>query len=332
MTVDVLGPGWQQQTLALAPDGVGPMHARTSSAAPDPVATLVHPAEVGTRNRAVLYVHGFTDYFFQTHHADQWALHGYDFFAVDLRDYGRSIRPGRTPNWINDLAIYHEDLTAALAAVRSYCYEQVLIVAHSTGGLITPLYLDQHPYAADALILNSPWLDLNASWFNRTVTTTALDGFASLVPRLRVSRLQEPYGHSLHVSTGGEWDFDLAWKPISKVPVYAAWLRAIRRGQHTIAHGLDLALPILECTSARSGSPLHPSKNELDGADCVLAVADMHARGRMLGPDVTVAPIEGGRHDLALSQLPARRRYHRAIFDWLQRRGLTEAQSASAPA
>src|SRR5699024_523169 len=36
----------------------------------------------------------------------------YDFFAVDLRDYGRSIRPGRTPGWTNDLAVYDEDLTA----------------------------------------------------------------------------------------------------------------------------------------------------------------------------------------------------------------------------
>src|SRR5699024_4797777 len=174
MTQDVLGPEWENRTLPLAPDGVGPLHARRSPDAPDPVATLVHPHDVGRRNRAVLYVHGFTVYSFPTHPAEAWTRHGYDFFAVDLRDYGRSIRNGRTPGWANDLAIYDEDLTAALAAVRAYAYDQVLILAHSTGGLITPLYLDRYPDAADGLILNSPWLDLNASAFNRTVTTAAL--------------------------------------------------------------------------------------------------------------------------------------------------------------
>lgn len=323
MTQDVLGPPWESRTMPLAPDGVGPLHARTLAQAPDPVATLVHPRDVGARRRAVLYVHGFTDYFFQTHHAQRWAEHGYDFFAVDLRDYGRSIRPGRTPGWASDLSVYDEDLTAALAAIRAYSYEQVLILAHSTGGLITPLYLDKHPNAADGLILNSPWLDLNASRFNRTVTTGLLERLAGVAPRFRISRLSEPYGRSLHVSTGGEWDFDLSWKPIAHVPVYAAWLRAIRRGHRAIAHGLDLRVPILELTSARSGNSVHPSAAELDGADCVLDVADMHRRGPMLGPDVTIVPIAGGRHDLALSPLPARRAYARAIFDWLDRRGFT---------
>src|SRR5699024_11878066 len=126
-----------------------------------------------------------------------------------------------------------------LAAVRAYAYDQVLILAHSTGGLITPLYLDKHPDAADALILNSPWLDLNASGFNRTVTTAALEVIASYAPRLRVSRLQEPYGRSLHTSTGGDWSSDLRWKPIEPVPVAAAWLAASRRSRRASAHGRD---------------------------------------------------------------------------------------------
>src|SRR5699024_11583166 len=133
----------------------------------------------------------------------------------------------------------------------------------------------------------------------------------------------EPYGRSLHTSTGGEWDFDLRWKPIEHVPVYAAWLRAIRRGHRAIAHDLDLPVPILECTSARSGNPLHPTQDELDGADVVLDVADMQTRGPMLGPDVTVVPIAGGRHELALSRPPARRAYEHTIFPWLERRRFT---------
>src|SRR5699024_4443644 len=79
---DVLGEPWQARTLTLAGDG----------GAPPPVATLVQratsaqaPVESGTR-RAVLYIHGFVDYFFQTHHARTWEECGFTFAALDLRD------------------------------------------------------------------------------------------------------------------------------------------------------------------------------------------------------------------------------------------------------
>lgn len=320
MTQDVLGPGWVARTLPLAPDGIGPTHARRAAGAPDPVATLVHRTEIGDRERAVLYVHGFTDYFFQAEHADTWTAHGYDFYAVDLRDYGRSIRPGRTPGWVTDLATYDEDLQRAMSAVREHGYRQMVLLGHSTGGLISALYLDRHPGAVDALVLNSPWLDLNANWLNRVVATRVLDAVAMRVPRLTVSTLGEDYGRHLHTSTGGDWDYDLAWKPMVDVPVYAAWLRAIRRGHAQVGRGLDLDVPVLVCTSGKSGDPSRPSERDLAGADCVLNVAHMHARGPRLGPDVTIAPIDGGRHDLALSAPPARRAYEDAVFTWLARR------------
>ncbi len=37
--------------------------------------------------KAVLYIHGFIDYFFQTEMAEQFNQHGYDFYALDLRKY-----------------------------------------------------------------------------------------------------------------------------------------------------------------------------------------------------------------------------------------------------
>ena len=42
-------------------------------------------------HRAYLYVHGFNDYFFQAEMGRQFADSGYNFYAVDLRRYGRSL-------------------------------------------------------------------------------------------------------------------------------------------------------------------------------------------------------------------------------------------------
>ena len=80
---DIL-PGFQSETIALRPDYEG-----------DVVATLVvRRAPVSTR-RVVLYVHGYCDYFFNAELADRYNAEGVDFYAVDLRKYGRSLRPTR---------------------------------------------------------------------------------------------------------------------------------------------------------------------------------------------------------------------------------------------
>ena len=49
------------------------------------VATLVRLPAAEARSGAVLYVHGFSDYFFQRHMAERFAAEGYAFYALDLR-------------------------------------------------------------------------------------------------------------------------------------------------------------------------------------------------------------------------------------------------------
>ena len=53
--------------------------------------------------QAVLYVHGYVDYFFQTHLADFYNAAGLNFYAIDLRRHGRSLREGQLPNYTSDI-------------------------------------------------------------------------------------------------------------------------------------------------------------------------------------------------------------------------------------
>ena len=76
--VDVLGAPYSAETLELPSDDEGEV-----------VATLVSRRAAESHGRAVLHVHGFADYFFQTVAADWWVERGYDFYALDLRKYGR---------------------------------------------------------------------------------------------------------------------------------------------------------------------------------------------------------------------------------------------------
>ena len=316
---DVLGGGWVRRTLHLRPDAQG-----------DAVATLVHRGDAGgARDRpAVLYVHGFVDYFFQTHVADALADRGYDLYALDLRDYGRSIRAGREPNDTRSLATYAEEVDAAVRLVRER-HDRVVLLGHSTGGLIAALWA-QHRRGrglVDAVVLNSPWLDVRGSVVERRVLAPAIDHVLGRVaPRLVVSRLGEHYGRALHADGGGEWAYDLAWKPYAGFPVRAGFVRAIRRGQAEVARGLDIDVPVLVLASDASG----PDDRWHDGlltTDSVLDPADMRRLAPRLGRDVTFQEITGGAHDLALSPLPARTRYLDEVVRWLD---VTLARGAAA--
>ncbi len=102
VTTDVLGPGFESETLALPDDDEGEV-----------VATLVRHRGPASSRRAVLYVHGFTDYFFQRELAERYVAAGLHFYALDLRKYGRSLRPHQTPNFCRDIREYFAELDLA---------------------------------------------------------------------------------------------------------------------------------------------------------------------------------------------------------------------------
>ena len=104
---DVLGEPYEARTLELRDDQEGRV-----------VATLVRRRAAAPTTRAVVYVHGFVDYFFQTHLADHFVDAGWDFYALDLRKYGRSLLPHQTPNYTTSVAAYAEEVDAAVRVVR----------------------------------------------------------------------------------------------------------------------------------------------------------------------------------------------------------------------
>lgn len=307
---DGLGDDWVSRPLPLQPDAEG-----------EAWATLVHRRKTGGPGPAILYVHGFCDYFFQDHLARRMEALGYAFYALDLRKYGRSLRPHQTPNFCTDLGDYDEELDAALRIIRDEKgHHRLVIMSHSTGGLITALWAHRRRGRGliDAMVMNSPWFDLAGSAFLRGPVTAALDLVGAVAPRLVVSHLGPHYGRSIHRSGTGTCDYNLAWKPIEGFPVRAGWFRAIRRGHAALARGLAIDVPVLVCCSDRSG-PNDRWHEAITRTDSVLDVEQIAARAPQLGADVTVIRIAGGIHDLALSAEPARESYFTAVATWLHR-------------
>lgn len=309
---DVLGDGFEARALHLAPDDEG-----------DVVATLVRyapPTEEPVRpSRVVLYLHGWSDYFFNAELARFWHARGVAFYALDLRKYGRSLRPEQTPGYVADLATYDEDLDAAVAVIRRAhgAAARLLLMAHSTGGLVGALWADRRFGAVAGLVLNSPWLELQGSSVLRHVSAPAIRQLATFQPKTPLPNIDPGFfARTVHADHGGEWDYDQAWKPTPAFPVRAGWLRAITAGHAAVARGLSIEVPILALASAHTLISPRWSE-EMRAADIVLDVELVARRAVQLGSVVTVVRIAGGLHDLSLSAEPARARFYAEIDRWL---------------
>ncbi|MFM9376321.1 alpha/beta hydrolase [Gordonia sp. VNK21] len=297
------------------------------------VATLVRkPGAPDSPRGAVLYVHGFTDYFFQEEMADFYHRLGYAFYGLDLRKAGRSLANHHQPHYISDLAIYDEELDQALDIITEELAandspQRVLVAAHSTGGLITPLWLDrlrrtdaQRHRRVVGLVLNSPWLDLQGEAALRSAPATALIGAVgrlrgkTVVPR----ELSSAYGESLHESAHGEWSYDLDRKPLNGFPVTFGWLHAVRQGQLAVQSGhIDAGVPALVLRSDKSRFKKQYDV-AVDTADCVLDVKQIAQWSPFLSRRVLSVAIPDARHDVFLSQDAPRRLAYSTVGDWLR--------------
>lgn len=285
------------------------------------VATLVRQRALRSTGRAVLYIHGFNDYFFQSHMAAAYSAQGYDFYALDLRRYGRSLRPHQRPNFCRDLSEYFTEIDRALELISAEGADWLLLNGHSTGGLISALYAHSGTYYdhIKALFLNSPFVELNAVGHEWRLAEV-IERVGAFAPGMHVPGALSPlYAESIHRDYRGEWEFDPRWKPLAGFRPYAGWARAIRRGQRKLQAGLAIACPILLMHATRS----HRGKqwsDEFTCTDCVLNIEHMRRYGPGLGRDVTLCAIEGGLHDLVLSAPPVRERVFAELFGWLEAR------------
>jgi alpha-beta hydrolase superfamily lysophospholipase len=306
---DVLGTPYERQTIELRADAEGPV-----------TATLIRRRAESPSGAAVLYLHGFIDYFFQTHLADFFVEQGIDFYAMDLRKHGRSLAPHQTPNFCLDLGEYYEEVDEAVRIIREDDgHDRLLVNGHSTGGLIAALWAHDRRDAGlvDALFLNSPFFDLNAPWFLKEVGTPLSIRVGRVRPRTKLPLGLNPvYAKTIHSEHGGEWAYDLAWKPLAGYPILAGWLRAIRAGQRRVHAGLDIRVPIIVAASAVSYKSTKLREAAFTG-DAILDVAHMARWSPGLGRHVTVVRIDGGLHDLTLSREPARRQLFDEVGRWL---------------
>ena len=306
---DILGNGFEQKTLNFPNDYEGKA-----------AATVIRKKAESPTHKAVLYIHGFNDYFFQTEIAEKFNEKGFDFYALDLRKYGRSYLPHQTFNNVRNLDEYIAEIDEALEIIAAENHNKILLAGHSTGGLITTRYMKYHagnPNIA-GLWVNSPFYDFNMGFLAKKIGVPIISGLGKHYPDTKIGGgFSTFYGESLHKNFNGEWNYDLKLKPNANGKVNFGFIRAIHRAQKDIRNA-ELKVPVLVMHSEKSGYP-KVWNEEVTTTDIILNVNDIHKNAENFKGNVTIVPVKGGIHDLVLSKKPVREKVYDELFSWLQK-------------
>jgi alpha-beta hydrolase superfamily lysophospholipase len=311
---DIL-PGCFAEDLPLALDPWGPA-----------AATLVEyrgkVPNPGPGGRAILYLHGFNDYFHCSELGPRFAAAGYRFYALDCRGHGRAIRPGRPVSYVAHLSTYFEEIAAAITLLRRRdgC-TWVALLGHSTGGLVAPLYVAARN-GVDALLLNSPFFAFRAKPALQVVLHIGCPALSLVRPLAELPLEPDArYAWSIHESfgKGGKWDYDLGWKQPGTLPIRAAWVRAVVAGQLRVRRGLDLRCPVHVMASDRRGGDAPGFSRDWMKSDTVLDPDSCIDAAVGLGRHVTTSRVHEGMHDLVLSIPRVREDVYEQMIEFLDR-------------
>lgn len=309
---DILKDDFEQTTIYLKDDYEG-----------SAVATLVRRKSIKTSHKAILYIHGFNDYFFQSEMAKRFNEKGYNFYALDLRKYGRSHLMHQKFNDIRNLKSYYEEILEAISVIRQEDNQYIILLGHSTGGLILTLFAKDYSntHLFDGLILNSPFYE-----FNLNTTVKKLLPFVSflgrLFPKVKISGgFSHKYAESIHKDYFGEWDYNVLWKPNVAPKVNLGWIRAVFEAQQELKSPFVISEPVLVLHSKKSVGKLDDSEL-ISSGDIILNIEDIKQIGNNIEGRTKIVAIDGGLHDLILSKKDVRDKVYLTIFNWLISEGL----------
>lgn len=283
-------------------------------------ATLTYQT-VKSSNKAILYIHGFNDYFFNTQFAQKFLDQDYSFYALDLHGYGRSLTSKEKVFSFKDIQEFDDEITQAIDFIKSQGQNNITLYGYSQGGLIATLYANKYRNI-DQLILDSAFFDFAFSPFLESYVLPLVSSLGEYFPHLYLpSSAKNVFGQTLHKDFNGEWDFDMNLKyTTTNAPIYFEWIHAIYSAQQELQAGLDLQIPVLSLYSDKSHSEQSDVKYH-HISDLVLDVKDIETYSKKLNRDAslsTLVAIKDGMHGVTFSQKRVREEAYKVIFSWLQ--------------
>lgn len=281
--------------------------------------TIVRLRSGKPTRRAYLYIHGFNDYFFQGEMGRLFADSAFNFYAVDLRRYGRSRQPWQYPFNVRDMQEYFADIDSALSQIRRDGNVDITLSGHSTGGLTVLYYVARRGArcGVQRVVTDSPFLEWNYNPFYRNFLVPMVSVAGKVLKNTKIKQAHcDGYACSLLDSCHGQWSYDTEWKMPYSPPVTMSWIGAVDGAQgYLMHHSRNITVPVLVMHSSKKVEGCDWTEEFMHG-DAVLDPAMLQKRGVKIGAEVRT--VDGGLHDLILSLPAPRRQAYDYIFDFIR--------------
>ena len=235
--------------------------------------------------------------------------------------------------YLHDRSVYDEEIGEAIEIIREERDDEpIVLMGHSTGGLIATLWAHRHPGVLGGLILNSGWLEMQSMATWRGAMAPVIGRIAARSPMWEVpsggtghygrslagrasSELDIPEGLSAQDPSVAGWPIIQEWKRPESYPVPASWLEAIMAGHDTVEKDVHLECPVLSMVST-SAYVEEEWCERVFTSDTVLDPVVIAQRSLGLSDLVTIARFPG-KHDLVLSDAPVREAVYATMRGWL---------------
>lgn len=284
--------------------------------------TIIRKKTQKKSSRAVLYIHGFNDYFFQKEMGNRFTDSVFNFYAIDLRRHGRSWNNSQHPCDIRNVEDYFEEIDSAVNIILADGCSDITLIGHSTGGLTVSLYAALHNdrHHINRIILNSPFLEWNKNSFYRNFLIPLVGFWSNFSKDTKINQGNcDGYSQSLLKDYHGEWEYNCEWKRPISPEVTSGWIKAIDSAQSKLmknAHKIDIPILIMYSDKKIDNCSWSP---EFQYADAVLDPEMIRKKSEKLGKKPLLICIENGMHDLILSSYPARESVYSIIFDFISK-------------
>ena len=265
---------------------------------------------------AILFVHGFNDYFFNYKLILEFLSFGYDVYAITLRRYGSTIKKDDDKLfYTNDLNEYIEDIDNCFPKILEGNYKNIFLVGHSTGGLTSTLYCHNGKYKdkIKGLILNSPFFDLNDSALMEFILKYIIYYIGVIYPTFKLASSNDDYYNTTNEETLKRFYFNPKYKLRGSSSIYAGWIKTIVYNQSLIQNKkINLKIPILVLYSDKT-IPI----DKMEKGDNILDVKEINKYSDFIGKNVTEYSIKNATHDVFVSEEEPREKAIQLFFEFL---------------
>lgn len=272
----------------------------------------LHPEE----KAAVVMIHGFCEFFGKYHEtACRFYQAGYSVFFAEMRGHGKSQRSHDAEDqrvYVKDFNEYTDDVHTFIEKVvipRSRT-GRLFLFAHSMGGAIGSLLLEQQRDSFRCAVLSSPMMQLDI----RNLPNWILSAL-KIYPKVAEKELEYAPGQGAftfisefeHSSCLDEDRYEYQFTLRCQDPSYQTWggtwgwvAAAVEATERLQKNAADVTIPVLICQAGDDTMV----RNDGQNAFCSRC------------PSAVLVSYEGSRHELFNATEEIREKYYRDVLDF----------------